>query len=285
MGKDTSIQWADSSLQLQSGCDGCELWNSKVKICYAGKMIDGDGNRPGFRGKKGWPVQFDQPTLFLDRLAPALKWADLTGTNRAEKPWLNRYPRIIFLNDMGDTFSRKLPLNWMAPILPLLAASPHQWLILTKRPSRLVEFSERFPLPENVWPGTSVTSDATARRVDELRKVEGGGPKFVSFEPLWSGIPVATFAGIKWAIFGGESGGEKATRLDTRWINDGIDNAYFHGAAPFVKQLGSNPYFTDAELKDTPLKLKDSHGGDPEEWHEELRVREMPRLALQPTLL
>jgi hypothetical protein len=27
MGRDTAIQWADSSLNLEMGCSGCELWN------------------------------------------------------------------------------------------------------------------------------------------------------------------------------------------------------------------------------------------------------------------
>lgn len=94
------------------GCDGCELWNNKRRICYAGRQTEG---RTGF---KGWPKGgFSEPELFLDRLEPALKWGPPTAGENEHKPWLNGLPRIIFLNDMGDTFSKKLPQNWMAPIL------------------------------------------------------------------------------------------------------------------------------------------------------------------------
>jgi len=42
MGIDTDIEWCDSSLQLEMGCDGCELWNPKVgeKTCYAGQLTN-----------------------------------------------------------------------------------------------------------------------------------------------------------------------------------------------------------------------------------------------------
>lgn len=280
MSKETKIQWCDSSLNLQMGCDGCELWNETKRICYAGRQTEG---RKGF---KGWPKGgFGEPELFLERLEPALKWSDLTGTEREHKPWLNGLPRIIFLNDMGDTFSKKLPGNWMAPILPRLADSPHHFLLLTKRPSRLAEFAARFPLPPNVWPGTSVTSDRTAGRVEFLRKIESGGPKFVSCEPLWSELPAKTFAGMQWAIFGGESGeGDGVTATDLAWLLAGAKAARDAGAKPFVKQLGSNAYFEDA-LGRVPFPTIDGHGGEWNEWPMPLRIREMPAMQFQATLL
>lgn len=289
MAKETSIQWADSSLNLQAGCDGCELWNDRRRICYAGRMIDGGARgQSAFAGRKGWPASFAEPELFLDRLEPALKWADLTGTKREDKPWLDGLPRIIFLNDMGDTFSKKLPGNWMAPILPRLAESPHQFLLLTKRPSRLAEFAARFPLPPNVWPGTSVTSDRTAGRVEFLRKIKSGGPKFVSCEPLWSELPAKTFEGMQWAIFGGESGDRDCdvTATDLAWLYEGAMFARQHGAKPFIKQLGSRAYFESAELgEDVPFTTIDGHGGEWNEWPMALRIREMPSINFQPTLL
>ncbi len=52
--------------------------------------------------------------------------------------------------------------------------------------------------------------------------------------------------------------------------------------APFVKQLGSKPmeYSMKGSENDGyyQLRLKDSHGGDPSEWPEDLRVREFPRV-------
>ena len=55
MGDKSTIQWCDSTLNLQMGCDGCELWNHSRRICYAGRMIDGDPShgKRGFAGGRG----------------------------------------------------------------------------------------------------------------------------------------------------------------------------------------------------------------------------------------
>jgi len=36
MGKKTTIQWCDSTINPTMGCDGCELWDQNRKSCYAG---------------------------------------------------------------------------------------------------------------------------------------------------------------------------------------------------------------------------------------------------------
>src|SRR5262245_31262275 len=139
----TPIAWCDSTVNLMMGCDGCELWNpaAGVRHCYAGALTGRHA------GRKGWPDAFDRPALFPHRLDEALRWPDLTGKPRPGKPWLDGLPRLLFLNDMGDTFTEGLALDWLAPHLPRMAASPHQWLLLTKRPRRMAEFSRSHPLP------------------------------------------------------------------------------------------------------------------------------------------
>src|SRR2546422_6701998 len=130
MAMDTKIQWADSTLNLQMGCNGCELWipSLGVKKCYAGNIIE------HYAHKNGWPDSFEQPKLFLSRPGPALKLPDLTGVPREHKPWIPpELPRTIFLDDMGDTFSEDLPVDWLAPYLDQLEASPHIYIVLTKR--------------------------------------------------------------------------------------------------------------------------------------------------------
>lgn len=282
MGKDTSIQWADSSLNLQMGCDGCELWTGSVRKCYAGRQTRG---RQGF---PGWPARFEEPKLFLDRLPNALKWKDLTGTDRAEKPWLNGFPRIVFLNDMGDTFSNKLPLDWMAPLLPAMDKSPHQFLILTKRPSRFAEFTAKHPLPLNVWPGTSVTTQKTTNRVAQLARVRGGGPRFVSFEPMFEEPLPEAFDGIQWAIFGGESGDadDNVSAFDCGALENAIAYATQAGVRVFVKQLGRLPFYFTHDGEPEPLPIDpDPHHGDWQHWPDNLRVRQMPKLLIPQSLL
>lgn len=271
MSKQTSIQYAHSSANWMMGCDGCELWNKRVKKCYAGRQTESHG------GKKGWPHTFEEPKLFLERVDPTLKWGAPTPAEREAKPWIPPdYPRIVFLNDMGDTFSNKLPLNWLAPMLPLIAASAHQFLVLTKRPSMFAKFADAYPLPGNLWPGTTFTAEPSVARIRELRRIQSGGPKWVSFEPLWSEIPHDAFDGIQWVIFGGESGHseDQPTPFHLEILADALPRAASAGCARFVKQLGSYPKWNGERLI-----FRDFHGGDWSEWDQQFQIREFPDIS------
>lgn len=273
MPRDTKIHWCDSTINLQMGCDGCELWNENSRHCYAGTLT----NRHG--GKKGWPLTFSQPRIFLERLDEALRWPHLTGRARPGKPWLDRLPRVIFLNDMGDTFTESLPLDWMAPALPLLEDSPHVWLWLTKRPHRMAEFFARYGVPKNCWLCTTVTSSATLPRVERLLEIEGASVLGLSVEPLLEQVDlrrVPGFERLNWVAVGGESGANaRPCQLD--WIRRVRDDCRAAGVPVFVKELGSKPF--EGENR---LKLDDYVGGYWDEWPEDLRVREMPSARLPP---
>lgn len=114
-------------------------------------------------------------------------------------------------------------------------------------------------------------------------------------------------AGIDWIIIGGESGpGARPFHLE--WARDLVRQCRAAGVAPFVKQLGQRPtvdYYQhmrelDAGGFDTSSCVAlgwsyrdgqpppgsrahyytgDSHGGEPAEWPEDLRVRESPEVT------
>jgi len=107
---------------------------------------------------------------------------------------------------MGDGFTKSLPLDWLAPELPLMAASPHQWLFLSKRPDRQRQFAERHELPRNVWCGTSITT-VQDQRLRHLMRTRAA-IKFVSYEPVWGPVDWRPWfeRGLNWLIVGGESG-------------------------------------------------------------------------------
>jgi protein gp37 len=234
----TSIEWADSSCNAMMGCNGCELWNraTGVAYCYAGLMTDRYG------GQAGWPASFDHPMMFTGRIEKAATWKDLTGKSRLKKPWLDGMPRMIFLNDMGDTFTEALPNDWLAPYLPVMERTPHVWLLLTKRGEALRQFAEAHPLPANVWPGVSVTTNRSLPRLDSLRKIRSGGPKWVSVEPLIEEVtlPADAISWLNWVVVGGESG-TFARPCDVDWIRSIVDVCRANAVACFVKQLGSKP--------------------------------------------
>jgi len=105
---------------------------------------------------------------------------------------------------------------------------------------------------------------------------------------------------IDWAIIGGESG-PKARPCDVAWVRSLRDQCRAAGVACFIKQLGSRAYDSEHLCgtwapydKRTPTKpdgdggemalgnlvlLKDGHGGDPAEWPDDLRVRELPEVT------
>jgi hypothetical protein len=115
--------------------------------------------------------------------------------------------------------------------------------------------------------------------------------RFLSCEPLLGPL---RFAGrgylrsVRLVIVGGESG-RRSRPCDVAWIRSIRDQCRDAGTACFVKQLGSAPTF-DHRLDGWPehvefrqdlhatnvIRLEDSKGGDPAEWPEDLRVREMP---------
>jgi protein gp37 len=286
MGQATTIEWCDSTLNLQMGCDGCELWNRKAGVlrCYAGQLHERWGN------KAGWPDSFDKPKLFTGRLEPALRWPDLTGKERPEKPWLNGMPRLIFLDDLGDTFTESLPLDWLAPLLPRMADTPHQWLLLTKRANRMEEFSKLHPFPKNFWLMTSITCNANRNRIEHLLRCRGGSVRGISYEPAlelvdfsqylyrqeehgvdWSrpvGQKVGACIGwtppLDWIVCGGESG-PGARPFDISWARDTVKQCKSAGVACFYKQGGASNACPH-----------DRKGGHFECFPSDLQIREFP---------
>lgn len=238
MGVTTGIEWCDSTLNLQMGCDGCELWNPRagVRECYAGVLTE------RYAGvSAGFPASFAEPRLFPERLKQALRWPDLSGCSRPDKPWLDGRPRIVFLDDMGDTFTEGLPIDWLAEHLPAMAASPHQWLLLTKRPRRALEFASMHPFPENFWLGTSITSRASLSRIDWLLQIPAR-VRFLSVEPIKESIDLALrnwadLCPLHWVIVGGPSGAEAAP-VHPDWVRLIRDDCQEAGVPFFFKQWG-----------------------------------------------
>ena len=136
----TKIQWCDSTVNPTMGCDGCEIWGSQRKTCYAGTLhVRFGGVTPGYAPR------FEEVTLFPGRVAEACGWSDLAGKARADKPWLDGLPRLIFVSDMSDSLSAAVPFEFLRDEIVLNVAGErgrrHRWLWLTKRPDRMAKFS------------------------------------------------------------------------------------------------------------------------------------------------
>lgn len=242
MGIKSDIEYVDSTINPEMGCDGCELYNPKLpdddprQTCYANTWV----SRFAGRGS-GYPAHFSKPELFPERVAQACAWSDLTGKARPRKPWLDGRPRVIFLDDLGDTFTESLPLDWLLPYMPEIERSPHVWLMFTKRPRRMAKFFRLYGhVPANVWPFTSVTGPDTLKRLDALREIDS--PRLcVSIEPLFAALDIRRHLEgprpLAWVVAGFESG-DNARPGHPDWARSLRDQCAEHGTAFFWKQWG-----------------------------------------------
>jgi protein gp37 len=146
-------------------------------------------------------------------------------------------PQTIFVNSMSDLFHEDVPLAFILEVFDVMRrASWHDFQILTKRSSRLLELSSELAWPKNVWMGVSVENADYAYRIHHLRST-GASIKFLSLEPLLGPLPNLDLSGIDWVIVGGESG-PKARPIDKEWVTD-ICNQCQRAAVPFFfKQWG-----------------------------------------------
>ena len=166
---------------------------------------------------------------------------------------------------------------------------------------------------ENVWLGTSVADQQTAdQAIPELLKCRDLCSKlFLSVEPLVGPVDLSRldighldslfncltcqswdssglyshcddeFGQIDWVIIGGESG-PNARPCNVEWIRSIVQQCKAASVPCFVKQLGAAPIVPGydesfaATTVESVLTLKHPKGGDPDEWPEDLRVREFP---------
>lgn len=267
----SSIGYIDSSINPIRGCGGCELWNLKTdtKICYAGRMI----SRWAGKGSV-WPDKFTEPIFVNGQLEKTYRWPDLTNMAREGKPWIDGYPRVIFVNDMSDSWTEAiwkngtrspLPVDWLADYMDDLIASPHIYMLLTKRPARAVEFFKNCCgyIPSNFWVGTSVTGPETFSRAVELARLAPicYGRLWLSLEPLYNKVGLShILPEYDWTVVGGESG-PGSTAMGQNTLNQVISDCAETNTPLFVKQLGG------------PKK-----GEDWGQWQDALKIRQMPRL-------
>ncbi len=163
--------------------------------------------------------------------------------SEVELPLRWKKPRKIFVNSMSDLFHEEAEMEFIARCFDTMTkASWHIYQILTKRPTKMAEFSKlfnkffEFQIPNNIWMGTSVEDNQTTWRINELREVKCY-TRFVSFEPLLENINKVNLSNIDWAIIGGESG-HHYRRVEKEWVQNLIKQCQKQNVKVFFKQWG-----------------------------------------------
>ena len=139
------------------------------------------------------------------------------------------------------------------------------------------------PLP-NVHIGTSVEDQKTAdERIPVLLKTPAA-VRWISAEPLlgpirFRSLTESMIEGLDWVVVGGESG-PNARQMDLEWVRSIVEQCACAAVPVFVKQLGQHPIdWRHGEPEVPPYEYSlTKKGGDINEFPEDLRVRQFPKL-------
>jgi len=298
--------------KVSPGCAHCyaEAWDRRFAV--SGHAMHWGPGKPRARASAAYmrqPLQWDRLSAPRIRAWETAKQTySVGGEQLTARGFIKPVRPRVFCGSLMDWLDPEVPVEWLAGLLDTIRQTPNlDWLLLSKRPEKwagrmakvcehwydrdcvenwspwLNQWGEGNP-PPNVWLGTSAEDQ---QRWDERVPLLLSIPariRFVSVEPMLGPIDFAAQAVsspptdmIDWIIFGGESG-PNARPCNIEWIRSGVRQCQEAGVAPFVKQLGAHsidriaPYGHEVRQHWT-----DKKGGEWNEWHEDLRVREWPK--------
>ena len=248
----SNIQWTDATHNFWSGC---KKVSAGCKFCYMHRILDGNQVDPNVV-RRANNSYFYRP----------IDWKE---------------GRLIFTCSMSDFFIEEAD-PWRNEAWKVIRATPqHRWLILTKRPERIVDclpddWDEGY---KNVALGVTIENQEAVARMHVLADIPAR-VRFISAEPLLEDVDLTELSPngdlslerMNWVIIGGESGNETGKYryriTEIPWIERMIQDVRNHSkAGVFVKQLGT--------YQAVKLGLKDRHGGNIDEFPSSLRIREL----------
>ena len=273
MGQDSKIEWTDHTFNPWIGCTkvspGCLNCYAETRMdSRYGRVKWGKGQPRSRTGADNWrkPKQWNANAAAFPWICPACNCRiaddayesdpcfECSNCHRAR---LIPYRPRVFCASLADWLDDEVPIEWLADLLELIAATPNlDWLLLTKRPQnfapRTLAVSELRGrpasllamqwggwgnIPPNVWVGTSAEDQ---NRWDERMPLLMDIPAcihFVSAEPLLGPIVMNGGPRPDWLIVGGESG-PGARPMHTDWARSLRDQCVAAGVAFHFKQWG-----------------------------------------------
>lgn len=235
--RSTGIEWTEHTW---NPFVGCTIHTAGCTNCYAMRaaMRLQEFGMESYRGvaklANGKPVW----TGVINRSSEA----------QMRKPFKIKKPSMIFVNSMSDFFHEAANDEWRLDALTVMAKTPHQYQVLTKRPENIRPFLDRVnapsscmtleAFPPNVWIGATVERADCVHRIATLRNVPAK-IRFLSIEPLIDSVGPMDLAGIHWVILGGESG-PGARPMEAAWAREVRDQCVAQKVPLFFKQWGLN---------------------------------------------
>ena len=174
---------------------------------------------------------------------------------KLDEPLRVKKPAAIGVSFMGDLFHANIPFGFVCAVFGIINKTPrHKYIILTKRPERMVEFDRWLRIehhldrdwPENIIAGTSIEDQKTAdERAPELLRVRAAC-RMVSYEPALGMVNLTEWFyktphidkyRIDGVIMGGESG-HNARPMHPDWARSMRDQCADAGVDFMFKQWG-----------------------------------------------
>ncbi|MGB6473810.1 MAG: DUF5131 family protein [Candidatus Sulfotelmatobacter sp.] len=185
MAKTSGISWTHSTWNPWLGCDKVA---PECAHCYIDRMLRKQHRAP-------WG------TLYLTKTwGEPVKWQRGLPGNKA---------RRVFTCSESDFFHVKADA-WRPDAWNVIRDTPNLvYLILTKRPERILRHLPPDWAYANVWLGVSTGCQQTLNKMDTLRRIpiHAQAVRFISAEPLLESlVPGINLDGFGWVIAGGESG-------------------------------------------------------------------------------
>lgn len=270
----TGISWTNHTWNPFTGCS---IHTAGCTNCYAmaaARRLEGFG-QPSYRGttkvvngKAVWTGQLNRSTDATFR-----------------KPFTIREPSMIFVNSMSDFWHPAADDQWRLDALGVMAATPHQYQVLTKRPEEIAGFMQRtgVHIPHNVWIGATVERADCKHRIDTIRKVPAR-IRFLSIEPLIGPMGPMDLAGIHWVIIGGESGGG-ARPMQAEWVREALRECEAAGTRIYFKQWGlarNNPLYANGGSAAVSRLDPEEKGGNTVDGRQ---YKQWPDFEIQPRLI
>lgn len=224
MGQNSKIEWTHHTfnpwwgcIKVSPACKHCyaETWAKRV-----GQSLWGARSRRRYFGENHWrePIKWN-------------RMAEGDGVRRR-----------VFCASMADVFEGRRELDeWRDKLWSLIEQTPSlDWLLLTKRPENINQYSPWSEWPAHVWLGTTAETQKWADlRITELAK-SNASVRFISSEPLLGPIDLTRWlkrGELDWVIAGGESG-PKSRPTKPVWVRSIRDQCAENGVAFHFKQWG-----------------------------------------------
>ncbi len=210
----SKIEWTEETWNPVTGCSKI---SSGCKNCYAERMAFRLKAMRSNNYRNGFDV-----TCHEHLLTAPLTW---------------KKSKKVFVNSMSDIFHKEVPLSFIQKIFKTMNhAFIHNFQVLTKRSTRLVELNSQLDWSENIWMGVTVENSESKYRIDNLRQ-SGAQIKFLSIEPLLDDLGEINLDGIDWVIVGGESG-PKSRPMKKQWVESIKEQCLASRVPFFFKQWG-----------------------------------------------